>query len=63
MAKSGASAGGGGEKYFVYVADWGSHRIQPLTREGQFLDEFGGLRFEGFDGLSRPRGVWAPGHR
>jgi sugar lactone lactonase YvrE len=42
----------------LYVADWGNHRIQRFTPEGRFLSEFGGLRFEDFDGLFTPTGVW-----
>ena len=44
----------------VYVADWGNHRIQRFTREGRLLGQFGGLRFEDFDGLFNPTGVAAP---
>src|SRR5262249_3360582 len=44
----------------LYVADWGNHRIQRFTREGRFLDEFGGLQFKDYDGLFTPTGVWAP---
>ena len=44
----------------LYVADGGNHRIQRFTRDGRFLGQFGGLRFEDFDGLFRPTGVAAP---
>lgn len=44
----------------LYVADWGNHRIQRFTRDGQHLGQFGGLRFEDFDGLFTPSGVAAP---
>jgi sugar lactone lactonase YvrE len=44
----------------VYVADWGNHRIQTFTREGQLLGQFGGLRFEDYDGGFTPTFVAAP---
>ena len=44
----------------LYVADWGNHRIQRFTRDGRFLSQFGGLRFEDFDGLFTPTVVAAP---
>jgi hypothetical protein len=44
----------------VYVADWGNHRIQTFTRDGRVLGQFGGLRYEDFDGLFSPTFVAAP---
>jgi sugar lactone lactonase YvrE len=44
----------------IYVADWGNHRIQRFAPDGRFLGEFGGLRFEDFDGLFDPTDVAAP---
>jgi hypothetical protein len=44
----------------VYVADWGNHRIQRFSRDGRFLGEFGGLRFEDFDGVFDPTTVAVP---
>jgi sugar lactone lactonase YvrE len=38
----------------LYVADWGNHRIQRFTPDGRFRDQFGGLRFEDFDGVFDP---------
>jgi len=38
----------------VYVADWGNHRIQTFTRDGRVLGQFGGLRFEDYDGGFTP---------
>jgi sugar lactone lactonase YvrE len=43
----------------VYVADWGNQRIQRFTREGRWLGQFGGLRYEDFGGLFNPTYVAA----
>ena len=40
----------------LYVADWGNHRIQRFARDGRRLGQFGGLRFEDFDGLFNSAG-------
>jgi hypothetical protein len=42
------------------VADWGNHPIQTFTRDGRVLGQFGGLRFEDYDGLFSPTSVAAP---
>jgi sugar lactone lactonase YvrE len=44
----------------LYVADWGNHRIQRFTRDGRLLAQFGGLRFDDFDGRFTPTVVAAP---
>jgi hypothetical protein len=38
----------------LLVADWGNHRIQRFRPDGRFLGQFGGLRFEDFDGMFNP---------